>query len=62
MKQMKYAGNGEVEKIIWRMIFSIKYQRIYKNGKAGRHAQAGFSQFHVKKNLDVENFLTEQSI
>ena len=52
-----------MEKIIWRMIFSIKYQRIYKMGKAGEDMlRQVFSSFKCEKNLDVESFLTEQSI
>ena len=45
------------------MIFSIKYQRIYKNGKAGEDMlRQVFSSFKCEKNLDVESFLAEQSI
>lgn len=45
------------------MIFSIKYQRIYKMGKAGEDMlRQVFSSFKCEKNLDVESFLTEQSI
>lgn len=52
-----------MERIIWRMIFSIKYQRIYKMGKAGEDMlRQVFSSFKCEKNLDVESFLTEQSI